>query len=105
VIASDVVWAEVAAGFGSGGDARRQLEAIGVGFAALDEQAALAAGEAFGAYRRRGGKRDRVVAHFLIGAHAAGQADRLLSRDRGFYRTYFSKLAVLDPSAGGGRGG
>jgi predicted nucleic acid-binding protein len=98
LVACEVVWAEVAAAFGSSEAAREALERLGVTFSALDGQDALAAGAAWRSYRRRGGRRTRVIADFLIGAHAALSAERLLTRDRGFYRTYFAGLAVLDPT-------
>ena len=61
-------------------------------------------GQAYGAYARRraksgGGPPRRILADFLIGAHASTTADRLLARDRGFYRSYFAGLEVFDPSA------
>jgi len=66
----------------------------------LDVDAARTAGVAWADYRRRGGSRKRVIADFLIGAHALAYADRLLTRDRGFYRSYFSGLEIFDPSKG-----
>lgn len=99
MVACEVVWTEIASGFGSGSDAARMLDSLGISFAPLDRADALSAGEAFRAYRDAGGKRERVVADFLIGAHAAANADRLLTRDRGFFRTYFASVEVFDPSA------
>jgi hypothetical protein len=64
----------------------------------MDRDAASFAGEMWGQYRARGGDRKRVIADFLIAAHAKVQCDRLLTRDRGFSRDYFGDLAVIDPS-------
>jgi predicted nucleic acid-binding protein len=98
LVACEVVWAEVAGIFPSSADALEALGVLEVEFAPVDADGALAAGAAWNAYRRRGGKRERVIADFLVGAHAVTGSDRLLTRDRGFYRSYFERLAVLDPS-------
>ena len=44
---------------------------------------------------KAGGKRERILSDFLIGAHALHEEDWLLTRDRGFYHTYFSGLQIL----------
>jgi hypothetical protein len=75
------------------------MERLGVGFSPLDLESALAASTAWRKHRARGGRRERVAADFLIGAHAQLHADRLLTRDRGFYRAFFRGLKVLDPAA------
>jgi predicted nucleic acid-binding protein len=98
VIACDAVWAETAASFSNSGDALSAMELLRVSFSPIDTAVSLAVGEAWRAYRRAGGSRERVVADFMIGAHALASADRLLTRDRGFYRRYFKGLEVLDPT-------
>ena len=98
VVACEVVWAEVAAFFPDSAVARDALDTVGLDFESMSVESALAAGTAWSEYRGSGGSRKRVIADFLIGAHAIATADRLLTRDRGFYRSYFSGLEILDPS-------
>jgi predicted nucleic acid-binding protein len=100
LVASEIVWAETATVFGDTGrfrDAMRKLLAV---FSPMTEEAAIRAAGAWRRYRASGGPRDRIAADFLIGAHALVAADRLLTRDRGFYRRYFAGLRIVDPTVG-----
>lgn len=100
LLACEIVWAEVAANFPSGSAAREAMTRLGVEFVPLDRDAALGAGTAWKLYRARGGTRARMIADFLVGAHAVAHAERLLTRDRGFFRSYFRGLPIVDPTAG-----
>ena len=62
------------------------------------KESALLAGKYFALYLSRAGQNKRIIHDFLIGAHAFSHADRLLARDRGYLREYFTGLQVWDPS-------
>lgn len=63
-------------------------------------ETAFLAGQAFFAYRRRGGTKSVPLPDFLIGAHAAVAGYSLMTRDAARYRTYFPKLALIAPNGG-----
>lgn len=111
VVACEVVLAEVVAGLGHSDIVMQAFDDMGVGFSALEQRAALRAGEMQRRYRDRlrqsklpaaapgalGPGVRRSVPDFLIGAHALLQCQGLITRDVGFFRDYFKGLKVIVP--------
>jgi predicted nucleic acid-binding protein len=90
-----VVWAEVRPFFPTSAETKGVLEKMNLVFDDFGEEVASKAGEIWRRYRHNRGPRERVIADFLIGAHASLKADRLLTRDRGYYRSYFRDLKLV----------
>ncbi len=97
LVACPVVWAELRAFFPSSRRMTEMFAAAQLEFDPFDEASANLAGETWRSYRRQGGQRTRLVADFLIAAHAQLRGGRLLTRDRGFFRRYFPGLEVIEP--------
>lgn len=95
VIVCGVVLVETMPLFPSGDHLLKILEAMNIRPVTVSLESFIDAGNAWTAYLQAGGPRDRMVADFLIGAHAINEADRLLTRDRGFYRKYFKQLDIV----------
>lgn len=105
VVLCDVVLSEVTAGLGHGSEVMDALEEMGLSFLAIDQRAAIRAGEMQRKFKQRlAGKgadpaSSRAMPDFLVGAHAMLQCDGLITRDQGFFRDYFKGLKVIVPSA------
>ncbi len=98
LVVCDLVYAELCIHFNTQGEADRFLHGNEIRVEALNNEASFMASRVWRAYRMQGVQRSRILADFLIGAHAHLQASRLLSRDRGFYKKLFPALRLIDPS-------
>lgn len=97
VVVCDAVVAEVQAMLDTSLSLMETVNGFGIRFGPTTEQAAMRAGHMNKRFRSRGGKRERVVADFLIGAHALLQCDALITRDDDFFRDYFKGLKLIVP--------
>ena len=97
VVINPLIFAEVAAGFGSLDELNQRLPETSVKREALPFEAAFLAARAFVIYRHHGGERRSPLPDFYIGAHAAVAGYTLLTRDARRYKHYFPKLRIVAP--------
>ena len=97
VVVGDAVVAEIHTLLAGSESTMDGLSSLGIRYLPTSEQAAVRAGHMQRRFLDRGGRKDRVVADFLIGAHALLQCDALVTRDASFFRDYFKGLKVIEP--------
>lgn len=121
VVICPIVFAELAAQFPVSDDLTAFLQDLTIRLVDFEPDALVAGARAWRSYTARRGTnvqcpgcgtpfalacpkcgrsiswRQHVIADLLIGAHALVQTDALLTRDRGYYRTYFPDLALRVP--------
>lgn len=98
IACTHVVLAEVAAGAARPKDLPFDFKALQIEILGLSDEAAIAAGRAFAAYRQRGGHREAILADFLVGGHAHALAAPLMTRDRRL-GSYFPDLTLITPES------
>jgi hypothetical protein len=99
MLINDIVFAELSVGFDACAACEAFLAELRIDLAPMPRAALFLAGQAFRAYRSRGGGRVQVLPDFFIGAHAAHDGLPLLTRDPRRYRRSFPGLRLLCPDA------
>ncbi len=118
IVISEAVYAELAAYFEDPDDLDRFVEHTGMRLEPSSREVLHRAGGAWRAYARQRPAsllcpqcgtaqavrceqcgvpvqvRQHVVADFMVGAHAVMHAERLVTRDRGYYARYFPELEL-----------
>lgn len=92
-----IVYAEISIGFTTPEACDLALSERWVERIPMPWPASFLAGKAFLHYRRRGGPKLSPLPDFFIGAHAAVDGLRLLTRDPARYRTYFPTVELISP--------
>ena len=99
LVVSEAVYAEVAGHFSKRSDLDIFLEETGIRLSPSAPETLFKAGHLWRQTGLKGSRQSsdstrRLLAGYLIGAHALLQAERLLTRDKGFYRSAFSGLRL-----------
>lgn len=92
-----IIYAELTPGFDDAESLDQALPAADFQRLPLPYGAAFLAGQAFVAYRRRGGQKHSPLPDFYIGAHALLEGMTLLTRDAARYKSYFPGLKLIAP--------
>jgi predicted nucleic acid-binding protein len=99
LVICNIVYAELAPQFMDKELLDSSLARMGIEIVPVKNEAAHLAGIMWSACRKETKKRDRIITDFLIGSFSKMQSDRLLTRDRGFYRNYFEEIMLMSPVA------
>ena len=97
VVINPIIYAEVSLRFNTVEELEDTLSPQTFHRQPLPWVAGFLAGKAFVRYRRSGGTRQSPLPDFYIGAHAAVNELRLLTRDPDRYRTYFPTVQLSAP--------
>lgn len=92
-----MIYCECSIAWSSIEETEHVFETLAFEYLELPREALFLAGRAFLAYRRRKGAKTNVLPDFLIGAHAAVENHRLLTRDAARYTSYFPTVDVIYP--------
>ncbi len=97
LLINPVIYAELSLTFSKAEALDAAVDGMGLVLREINRPALFLAGKAFVRYRRKGGKKQNVLADFFIGAQAAVLGCPILTRDARRYQTYFPSVSLIVP--------
>ncbi|MDA3938231.1 MAG: type II toxin-antitoxin system VapC family toxin [Spirochaetia bacterium] len=94
LVICDIVYSELSPQFDEKKLLDESLEKIGISIISPNTDTLYMAGQLWLQYRKKQKSRDRIIPDFIVGSFAMNQGDKLITRDRGFYRDYFKGLRL-----------
>ncbi len=92
-----VIYAEISVGFQRIEELEVAVSGCGFKIQQISKEALFLAGKAFLKYRRQKGGKRSPLPDFFIGAHAAVNKLKLITRDVARYKTYFPTVKLICP--------
>jgi hypothetical protein len=94
---NSIIYSEVSVGFQRIEELEKAIAKCGFQIIQIPKEALFLAGKTFVRYRKRKGSKTSPLPDFFIGAHAAVDGLKLLTRDVSRITSYFPKVKFISP--------
>ncbi|MDX2506105.1 MAG: type II toxin-antitoxin system VapC family toxin [Gammaproteobacteria bacterium] len=98
LIINHVIYAESSVIYPTIEEFNEYLSVLDFSTSTIPREALFLAGKAFLKYRKNKGTKCNVLPDFFIGAHAAVNKYKLMTRDKGRFSTYFPTVELIIPN-------
>ena len=94
---NDIIYAESSVIYPTIEEFNEYISVLDFSILPISREALFLAGKAFLSYRKKKGKKQNVLPDFFIGAHAAVNEYKLMTRDKGRFASYFPTVELIIP--------
>lgn len=96
-VINPIIYTECSMGYATIAETESLINTLDFEIRQLSREALFLAGKTFLKYRRNKGQKLNVLPDFFIGAHAAVEGFKLMTRDQGRFASYFPTIELVMP--------
>ena len=97
LVINPIIYTECSIGYETVEEVEQLFDTLALEYKEMPREALFLAGRAFVHYRRRRGVKSNVLPDFFIGAHAAVENYKLVTRDKTRFSSYFPSVELILP--------